>query len=98
MDLLEEPLENLKEPLENEHIKNIPIIRMIRDLGNFSGIGSIYAWILSMTLFPALLTVLPMKSSDAVDRQSRSMEWLAEMVISKRKPLMLAMLANKYVF
>lgn len=64
-----------------------------RDLGNFAGIGSIYAWILSMTLFPALLTLLPMKASSAVDRQSRSMEWLADMVIAKRKPLMLAMLA-----
>ena len=64
-----------------------------RDLGNFAGMGSIFAWIFSMSLFPALLTVLPMKSSAAVDRQSRSMEWLADMVISKRKPLMLAMLA-----
>jgi len=64
-----------------------------RDLGNFSGIGSLYAWVLSMTLFPALLTVLPMKASNVVDRQSRSMEWLANMVIAKRKPLMLAMLA-----
>ncbi|MCH1567995.1 MAG: MMPL family transporter [Alphaproteobacteria bacterium] len=64
-----------------------------RDLGNFSGIGSIYAWILSMTMFPALLTILPMKASAVVDRQSRSMEWLAEVVISKRKPLMFVMLA-----
>ena len=64
-----------------------------RDLGNFAGIGSIYAWILSMTLFPALLTLMPMKASQIVDRQSRSMEWLANMVIAKRKPLMLAMLA-----
>ena len=64
-----------------------------RDLGNFAGIGSIYAWILSMSLFPALLTLLPMRASQAVDRQSRSMEWLANLVIARRKPLMLAMLA-----
>lgn len=64
-----------------------------RDLGNFAGIGSIYAWLLSMTLFPALLTLLPMNASNIVDKQSRSMEWLANMVIAKRKPLMLAMLA-----
>ncbi|MGB0343124.1 MAG: efflux RND transporter permease subunit [Parvibaculales bacterium] len=64
-----------------------------RDLGTFAGIGSIYAWILSMTLFPALLTIMPMKASAVVDRQSRSMEWLANLVISKRRPLMLAMLA-----
>ena len=64
-----------------------------RDLGNFAGIGSIYAWILSMSLFPALLTLLPMRPSQAVDRQSRSMEWLANLVISRRKPIMVAMLA-----
>lgn len=64
-----------------------------RDLGTFGGIGSIYAWILSMSLFPALLTILPMRASSAVDRQSRSMEWLAQLVIAKRKPLMFAMLA-----
>ncbi len=64
-----------------------------RDLGNFAGMGSLYAWLFSMTLFPALLAVLPMKASKVVDSQSRSMEWLANMVIAKRKPLMLAMLA-----
>ena len=35
-----------------------------------------------MTLFPALLTIMPMKASAVVDRQSRSMEWLANLVIS----------------
>ena len=33
-----------------------------RDLGTFAGIGAIYAWILSMSLFPALLTMMPMKA------------------------------------
>ncbi len=64
-----------------------------RDLGTLSGIGAIYAWLLSMTLFPALLSVLPMKASAAVDRQSRAMQWLADMIIAKRKPLLMAMLA-----
>lgn len=64
-----------------------------RDLGNFAGIGSLYAWVLSMTLFPALLAVLPMKGSAVVDRQSRSMEWLANIIIDKRRPLMVVMLA-----
>lgn len=68
-----------------------------RDLGTFAGIGSIYAWILSMSLFPALLVLLPMRASTAVDRQSRSMEWLANMVIAKRRPLMLAMLAVTFI-
>ena len=68
-----------------------------RDLGTFAGIGSIYAWILSMSLFPALLVLLPMRQSRAVDRQSRSMEWLANMVIAKRRPLMLVMLAVTFI-
>ena len=58
-----------------------------RDLGTFAGIGAIYAWILSMSLFPALLTIFPMRPSPAVDRQSRSMQWLANMVIAKRRPV-----------
>jgi predicted RND superfamily exporter protein len=68
-----------------------------RDLGTFAGIGAIYAWILSMSLFPALLTILPMRASTAVDRQSRAMQWLANMVIAKRRPLMLAMLAVTFI-
>lgn len=64
-----------------------------RDLGTLAGFGAIFAWLLSMTLFPALLSVLPMKASNAVERQSAAMQWLADVVISKRKPLLLAMLA-----
>ena len=63
-----------------------------RDLGNLSGMGALYAWLFSMTLFPALLSVLPMKASNVVDRQSRSMEWLADHIIDKRKPLLFIML------
>ena len=63
-----------------------------RDLGNLSGMGALYAWFFSMTLFPALLSVLPMKASNVVDRQSRSMEWLADHIIAKRKPLLYIML------
>ena len=68
-----------------------------RDLGAFAGIGAIYAWVLSMTLFPALLAILPMKASQAVDTQSRWMGWLADMVIAKRKPLLISMLAFSLV-
>lgn len=63
-----------------------------RDLGTLSGMGAIFAWVLSMTLFPALLSVLPMKASNIVDRQSRGMEWLADHIIAKRKPLLYIML------
>ena len=63
-----------------------------RDLGNLSGMGALFAWFFSMTLFPALLSVLPMKASNVVNRQSRSMEWLADHIIDKRKPLLYIML------
>lgn len=63
-----------------------------RDLGNLSGMGALFAWFFSMTLFPAMLSVLPMKASNVVDRQSRSMEWLADHIIDKRKPLLYIML------
>ena len=41
-----------------------------RDLGSFAGFGAIFAWILSMSLFPALLTLMPMRKTRSVNRQS----------------------------
>ncbi len=64
-----------------------------RDLGALAGIGAICAWFLSMTIFPALLSVFPMSGSPTVDRQSRWMGVLADAIISKRKPLLISMLA-----
>ncbi len=64
-----------------------------RDLGTLAGIGAIYAWGLSMGLFPALLRVLPLNASRVVDRQSAAMEWVANRVIKYRKVLLPATVA-----
>ena len=63
-----------------------------RDLGTLSGFGALFAWILSMSLFPALLTLMPMGASKSVDTQSRIMGRFADWVILRRKPLLLVML------
>ena len=63
-----------------------------RDLGTISGMGALFAWFLSMTLFPALLTLLPMKASSAVDKQSAAMRVIANWVIERRKPLLITMM------
>jgi len=64
-----------------------------RDLGTIAGMGSLFAWGLSMTLFPALLSLLPMSASKAVDRQSAAMKSVADWVINFRKPLLISMVA-----
>ncbi len=63
-----------------------------RDLGTIAGMGSIFAWGLSMTLFPALLSLLPMNASKSIDRQSAAMKSIANWVINFRKPLLVSMI------
>ena len=64
-----------------------------RDLGTLSGMGAIFAWMLSIALFPAILQILPLKASRAVDKQSAAMGWVANRVINYRKPLLFITLA-----
>ena len=63
-----------------------------RDLGSFAGFGAISAWILSMSLFPALLTLMPMRKTRSVNRQSLIMSKFADWVIRRRRPLLVVML------
>lgn len=63
-----------------------------RDLGSISGIGAIIAWALSMSLFPALLSLLPLKSNTIVERQSSGFTHLAEWVIARRRVLLMSMM------
>ena len=63
-----------------------------RDLGTLSGFGALFAWVLSMSLFPALLTLMPMGASKSVNLQSRIMGRFADWVILRRRPLLLIML------
>jgi uncharacterized protein len=61
----------------------------IRDMGTFSAIGALYAWFLSMTLFPALLAILPLRGAKTIENQSRIMEAIAKPVIAMRVPIIL---------
>jgi uncharacterized protein len=58
------------------------------DLGNMVAIGVTLAFILSMTLFPALLMVLPTKVKPIKIHKKDMMDKLADFVISNRKWLL----------
>lgn len=63
-----------------------------RDLGTLAGFGALFAWVLSMTLFPALLTLMPMGTSKSISLQSSIMGRFADWVIMRRRSLLLVML------
>ncbi len=63
-----------------------------RDLGTLSGFGALFAWLLSMSLFPALLALMPMGISKSVGTQSRIMSQFADWVIIRRRTLLVVML------
>lgn len=59
-----------------------------RDLGNLVAIGVMLAFIFSVTIFPALLTLLPIKVKVNKENQQPKMSKLADFVINKRKMLL----------
>ncbi|MFT5706169.1 MAG: putative RND superfamily exporter protein [Oceanospirillaceae bacterium] len=60
-----------------------------RDLGNMVAIGVMLAFIFSITVFPALLMILPVKASKiSPNKKSDLMEKFAEFVVNKRKMLL----------
>ncbi len=59
-----------------------------RDLGNITAMGVTYAFFLSITFLPAMMSVLPVKVRAKDAAESDGMEKLAEFVIDKRKPLL----------
>ncbi|MGB1091370.1 MAG: efflux RND transporter permease subunit [Oceanobacter sp.] len=58
------------------------------DLGNMVAAGVMLAFVFSVTTFPALLKVLPLKVKVVQDDHSGAMEKLADFVIAKRKALL----------
>ncbi|RVU32806.1 efflux RND transporter permease subunit [Neptunomonas marina] len=64
-----------------------------RDLGNMVASGVMIAFVLSITLFPALLMLLPMKVKQREEGHSDKLDYLADFVISKRKVLLPSMAA-----
>jgi predicted RND superfamily exporter protein len=63
------------------------------DLGNMVAAGVMLAFVFSVTTFPALLKLLPMKVKVVPDDHSGYMEKLADFVIAKRKALLPGMAA-----
>ena len=60
-----------------------------RDLGNMVAIGVMLAFVFSITVFPALLMLLPVKASKiSPERNYGIMEKFAEFVVEKRKVLL----------
>jgi len=59
-----------------------------RDLGNLVAIGVMLAFVFSVTIFPALLTVLPVRVTKQSEDKKDIMAKLADFVIAKRKALL----------
>lgn len=63
------------------------------DLGNIVAMGVMLAFFFSITLFPALLSVLPVKVTPEAERKGDLMATIADFVIAKRKILFPASIA-----
>ncbi|SQD78006.1 efflux RND transporter permease subunit [Moritella yayanosii] len=59
-----------------------------RDLGNLVAMGVMFAFLFSMTVFPALLTVMPIRVKISTAGTENKMSALADFVINKRKILL----------
>ncbi|WP_188152174.1 efflux RND transporter permease subunit [Teredinibacter waterburyi] len=67
------------------------------DLGNITAWGVVVALFLSMTLLPALITILPVKASKKRNRVSHAMDAIANFIIAKRTPVLIAMVVFSIV-
>jgi len=67
---------------------NFSDIHPYRDLGNIVAMGGILAFVFSVTIFPALLTVLPIRVKVQTDAKEDKMSRLADFVINKRRLLL----------
>lgn len=59
-----------------------------RALGNVSAIGVMIAWALTMTLMPAIVTLLPARIKPHTSKISKSMDGLSRFVVEYRKSLL----------
>ncbi|MEQ9144419.1 MAG: MMPL family transporter [Parvibaculaceae bacterium] len=60
-----------------------------RDLGNITAAGVVIAWILSMTLLPALLALTGIHEPPARKRKSDWLDTFADIVVINRRPILL---------
>lgn len=59
-----------------------------RDLGNITAMGVVYAFILSVTFLPAMISVLPVHPRERKTRGAHLMDAIAEFVIRNRNQLL----------
>lgn len=59
-----------------------------RDLGNITAAGVMYAFFLSVTFLPAMMSILPVKPRHLVENEVSKMEKLADFVIRKQQVLL----------
>lgn len=61
---------------------------VLRDFGNLAALGVMIACLLSFTLLPALLNLLPIKVTEESQKTSNFMDKLGDWVVSNRKALL----------
>ena len=68
-------------------------------LGNITAVGIAAAWLFSITLLPALISILPYKAKQTAgdDRGERAMERVADFVISKPRRILIGLGATTLV-
>lgn len=59
-----------------------------QDLGNIAALGVIAAWVFSMTVTPALVSILPIRVKPRAKGQRLPMEWFGDFVVTKRTLLL----------
>lgn len=59
-----------------------------RALGNVAAIGVMVAWVLSMTLLPALVVLLPSRIKPNTSSEPKSMDWISNFVIQQKNKLL----------
>lgn len=67
---------------------NFASVPMIRDLGNLTALGVMLACVLSITVLPALLMILPMRTTTHASNKSKYIEQFGEWVITHHRRLM----------
>lgn len=72
---------------------NFSDVPPFKDIGNVSATGVVIAWVLSMTLLPAMMYVLPMTESRISRRRTSLLVRIGEFVIRHRKRVIVLMLA-----
>ncbi len=63
------------------------------DLGNMTAMGVMLAFLLSVTLLPALMAILPAKANQGTTSIGRSMDRLSNFVVTRQRPILFATVA-----